>query len=86
MALGPLLKRYRQAKGLSQRELGRQAHVRQALISELETGKSRDAHAQILLRLANVLGVTLLELLGEESRSDQRYSPHTHLVWETVRA
>ena len=85
MALGPRLRRYRRAKRLTQRELAQRAEVRQAYISELETGLRRNPHVETLQRLARVLGISLSMLIGEEPRQEQRRSPHPRVVWETVR-
>ena len=64
MTLGEKLKALRRARGWTQRELGQRAHVRQALISDLERTKQLDTKSQILRRLADALGVALEELLG----------------------
>jgi transcriptional regulator with XRE-family HTH domain len=71
VALGPLLKRLRQDLGLTQRQLGQLAGVRQALISELESGKKLDTQGYILQRLARVLGVTVDELLATEDPQEE---------------
>jgi transcriptional regulator with XRE-family HTH domain len=75
VTLGYLLKRYRLKRGWSQRRLAREAQVRQALISELETEKRQDTRGFILMRLAKALGITLGQLLGQEQPPD----PWTHL-------
>ena len=62
--LGQRIKQARERKGWSQRELARQAQVRQAIISELETGKKTDTIGVILKRLARALGVGVDYLLG----------------------
>lgn len=62
--LGERLKHARERKGWSQRELARQAGVRHAIISELETGKKTDTMGSILKRLARALGVSVDYLLG----------------------
>ena len=64
MALGEKLKDLRERRGWSQHELARQAHVRQALISALETGKQADTTGSVLRRLARTLGVTVDYLVG----------------------
>jgi len=88
MTLGERVKTLREARGWSQAELARQAHVRQALISELETGKKTDTRGSILQRLARVLLVSVDYLVGnldpprspEEGRSaHQRKRDHTVL-------
>ena len=64
MPLGTRLKRERERKGWSQNELSRLSGVRQALISELESGKKRDTTGLVLKRLARTLGVTMDYLAG----------------------
>jgi transcriptional regulator with XRE-family HTH domain len=72
--VGYLLARYRTASGLSQRALGAKAHVRQALISEIETGKKSTTLLSTAERLAEALGISLEKLLREE-----KPDPHTAL-------
>ena len=56
----------RKEKGLHQRELADICKVRQSTISMWETGRSRP-RAKMLLRLAEVLGCTVDELLREDA-------------------
>lgn len=58
------LREVRQAKGLSQVELGQRAKVRQATISALESGRVRNLDLDVLDRLAAALGVQPVLLLG----------------------
>ena len=69
--LGQRIKQARERKGWSQRELARQAGVRHAIISELETGKKTDTIGVILKRLARALGVSVDYLLGTFEDDDQ---------------
>lgn len=64
MTLGERLCQLRMARGWSQKDLARRAHVRQALLSELESGKKQDTTGQVLARLANALHVGVDYLLG----------------------
>ena len=64
MRLGARIKRERERHGWSQNELGRRAHVRQALLSELESGKRNDTPTSVLRRLARTLGVSMDYLAG----------------------
>ena len=64
--VGPLLKKFRTRLGISQAELSRRSGVRAALISELEGGKKLETQTRILQRLARVLGVTTVMLIGED--------------------
>ena len=57
------LKPHRERAGLTQTELAKAAGVRQATISDLETGKSRRVELDLLKRLAKVLGVKASALL-----------------------
>lgn len=62
------LRRHREAKGLSQQALGDLAGVRQATISELESGKTRRVDLDVLDRLCAALGVEPGELLEREGK------------------
>ena len=64
MTLGDRIKLTREKRGLSQNELSRRSGVRQALISELESGKKDDTTGSALRRMARVLGVSVDYLLG----------------------
>lgn len=71
--LGQRIKQARARKGWSQRELARQAGVRHAIVSELETGKKTDTTGMILKRLARALGVSVDYLVGtfeDDSQGD----------------
>jgi len=62
------LRELRDAKGWSQQRLGEEAGVRQATISELETGATQRADFAVLDRLAQALGCEPGELLEREKR------------------
>ena len=67
------LKNLRKAKGLSQEELGMKCHVVRQTISKWEKGLSVP-DSELLIRLAEVLDVSVGQLLGEETppaESDQ---------------
>ena len=64
MTLGEKLKAVRRTRGWSQRELARRAHVRHALLSELETDKRGDTTGHNLRRLARALHVSVDYLVG----------------------
>jgi len=64
MSIGARIKRERERHGWSQNELARRAKVRQAQLSELESGKRNDAMASILRRVARTLGVSIDYLVG----------------------
>lgn len=59
------LRKYRERKGLTQAELAKLAAVRQAAISDIETGKRRSVDLDALERIAKVLGVKATALLAE---------------------
>lgn len=62
------LRELREACGLSQLELSERAGVRQATISELESGKKQRLDFGILDRLCAALGVDPGELLEREKK------------------
>ncbi len=55
--LGLRIKELRTAKGWSQRELSRQAGVRQATVSHLESGNVQTVDLSVLERIAKALKV-----------------------------
>lgn len=59
MDLGKRIRECRLKAGLSQRELARQAGLRHALISRLETGHKHDVLVSTLLALARTLDTSL---------------------------
>ena len=84
MIVGYLLKRYRTQQGLSQRALGRQAAVRQAEISLIENGKKKDILLAKAERLAQVLGISLEQLLKEDTSGGPSAAPHAPLLWKVA--
>lgn len=60
------LREAREAAGLTQAELAERAEVRQATISDMETGKRRSVDLILLDRICAVLGVEPGELLERE--------------------
>jgi transcriptional regulator with XRE-family HTH domain len=62
------LRRAREMAGLTQQQLAEEAGVRQATISELETGKTRRVDLDVLDRLCGVLGVEPGDLLEREGK------------------
>ena len=64
MTLGERICVIRERRQWSQNELSRKSGVRQALISELESGKKLDTTGSVLKRLAETLGVTVDYLVG----------------------
>lgn len=66
------VKSLREARGLSQAALAELLHVRQATVSEWETGRKRRLDLDLLERLADVFGVAPAALLGWQSSAPQR--------------
>lgn len=66
------LKSHRQSAGFTQVELAKAIGVRQATISDLETGKSRRVELDVLERLADVLGVEPAALFQRTGRRRKR--------------
>jgi len=64
--LGQRLRRFRDDRGWTQAALAEQAGVSKPYLSELEGGAGRRPSAQILLKLADALGVTVADLLGRQ--------------------
>ncbi len=66
--LGLRIRRFRIEKGLIQTELASAAELSKTYISELESGAGRRPSAEVLLRIADALGVTIGDLLGRVVR------------------
>jgi transcriptional regulator with XRE-family HTH domain len=64
------IRELRERRGWTQVELSNRANVRQASISELETGKSQ-RFLRILEKVAAALGVTAASLLDETEPTKQ---------------
>ncbi len=67
-ANGSELRRLRQERALSLRELGEIAGLTQDNIWKIETGVTRRPHPKTIRKLADALGVAPLALLQEEPR------------------
>ena len=65
-ALGRRIHTLRTALGWSQCELSQRANIRQALISELESGRKLDTTGRNIAKFARTLGVPIQYLMGEE--------------------
>jgi transcriptional regulator with XRE-family HTH domain len=68
MTLDLDLRTHRQKAGMTQAELAKAVGVRQATISDLETGKSRWVDLDLLEQLAKALGVKPVALLVDTQR------------------
>ncbi|MGH2819386.1 MAG: helix-turn-helix domain-containing protein [Actinomycetota bacterium] len=64
--LGARLRGLRKQAGMTQASLARAADISKAYLSELEADRGRRPSADVLLRLADALEVTIAELLGRQ--------------------
>jgi transcriptional regulator with XRE-family HTH domain len=69
--IGDRLKRFRIAKGLGPVALSKAASVARTAIHRLESGRTKNPAAPVLMRLADALGVTTDELLGAAERAEE---------------
>jgi transcriptional regulator with XRE-family HTH domain len=77
MTLGDRLRHMRTLRGWSQRELAERAGVRQALISQLESGRQQDTTSANVRRLALALSCTVDYLTGYNGPRDPDPRPAT---------
>lgn len=68
-SFGQRISRMRKAKGLTQEELGEKVNISSQAVSKWENDIS-SPDISILVKLANILGVTLDELLGNEKQKE----------------
>jgi transcriptional regulator with XRE-family HTH domain len=66
------IRELREARGMSQAALAEAVGVRQATISDLETGKAKTLRLSLLEQLARELGVPARELIQETPARRQR--------------
>jgi transcriptional regulator with XRE-family HTH domain len=66
MDLGPRVRERRVALGLSQEQLARRADVGLNAVHRLEMGQTTDPHFSTLSAIAEALGTTIAQLVGEE--------------------
>jgi transcriptional regulator with XRE-family HTH domain len=83
---GDRIRRYRMARGWSQRELARRAGVRHAMISDLETNKRRSTQLSIFEKLAAALGVSVGALVEDDDSEGSCTAPHTRHAWRASHA
>lgn len=69
--VGARIREYREAAGLSQTEVGRRLGVKQQSVGKWERGSALPQGAR-LAELADVLGVTVAEILGQRDLSSGR--------------
>ena len=70
MSFGQRLRREREKRGFSARQLARTAQVPHETISRLENSKQRSPSLPVAMRLARSLGVTLDYLAGMYEEDD----------------
>jgi XRE family transcriptional regulator of biofilm formation len=64
MQLGPRLRRFRTAKGLTQVQLSQRVKVTQGYIAQIELGRQQSPSLAVIRRLSKALQVPLTKLLG----------------------
>jgi transcriptional regulator with XRE-family HTH domain len=64
--LGDKLHQRRTEKNLSLAELARRAELSKGYLHAIENGDTQSPSAEVLFRIANELGTTIADLLGEE--------------------
>ncbi|MBC8580946.1 helix-turn-helix domain-containing protein [Zhenhengia yiwuensis] len=65
------IKALRKAKGLTQKELAKQAGVSFSMVSKIESGERNNPSLEILEKIGNVIDLTLDDLLGNNSLHNQ---------------
>jgi transcriptional regulator with XRE-family HTH domain len=61
--LSVMIRKLRESKGITQRDLAAKADVTGAYVAQLETGTKKNPSIAVLKRLAKALGVQVSELL-----------------------
>lgn len=79
MTLGARIKQRREEKGISPAELARRAEISKGYVSEIESEQAPRPSADVLYRLATVLGTSIADLLGKGS------NPVSHSIPESLR-
>jgi len=69
--MGEHIRRLRLAKQMSLSELARQATISKAYLSQLERGQVASPSADVLYKLASVLGTSVAALLGRAAGADE---------------
>lgn len=78
--VGARISRLRRERGISQTELGKRVRTSQRVMSHYEKGEIR-IPAETLLRIAEILKVSIYELLG---RASSTRSPTDRRLWKIV--
>jgi transcriptional regulator with XRE-family HTH domain len=61
--LGTMVRRKREARGMTQADLAKRARLTQGYVSKLEAGAQKNPSVTVIKRLAKALGVPVTELL-----------------------
>ena len=61
-----MVKEKRIEAGLSQNQLSKMTNVSQSAINDIESGKTKAPRIDTLIKIAEVLDVTVAELIGEK--------------------
>jgi transcriptional regulator with XRE-family HTH domain len=69
------LRRLRQGKNLSRRQLEIQAEIPHGIVSRLESGEQAYPSVPVAMRLAKVLGVSVDYLIGMYEEEDSEQNP-----------
>lgn len=77
MTIGQSIRATRKAKGFSQEELARKAGIWQPVISSWELDRVNPT-IPLLICIADVLGVTLDELVGRNVQDNKKNFPKTY--------
>ena len=75
MDIGSRIRAARKAAGLSQEELARRADLSLNGFADIERGHIKDPHYSTLVSLADALGVSVSELMGEAADSGKVLAP-----------
>lgn len=76
--VGGRVQRLRKARDMSLSELARQAEISKPYLSQIESGETKRPSAEVLYRLASVLGTTVAALLGKSGASEAVPDVHVH--------
>lgn len=73
--LGYLIKQYREAKGLSVRQLAAQCNINHTDVSKLENNKIKKPSITMLVAISDILGINALALYLEGDKKYLSYQP-----------
>jgi transcriptional regulator with XRE-family HTH domain len=86
MSIGQNIKRYRKAARLSQNELAARAGINQSNLSRIERENDDSCTVGTLKAVAEVLGCSIMELIGEEKPRRWKGSPPEDISNEALAA